>query len=104
LWKFVKSESWTVGTKAYTAAFTSSASATCPAGEAGFQLNGTLTVPAGDPDPVTIVACILSDTGPNTTGNFISDVGTELGGGPTGNAIVIETATLDPANSTINFG
>lgn len=104
IWKEIPSESWTVGATHYTGVFTSSNTGTCPSGEAGFLLTGHITVPAADSGKaLNINACLLGDTGPNTSGNFLTDVGAELGGGPTGNAITIVTAQLDPANTTLNF-
>lgn len=101
LFKEVPSESWTVGATHYTAVFTGSKAATCPGGESGFELDGHLTVPASQSGKTaTVVACLNGDTGPNTTNNFTADITAELGGN---NTVVIQTATLDPANTTISF-
>jgi hypothetical protein len=103
LFKDVPSESWTVGSTTYTATFTSSgAASSCAADEVGFTLGGKLTAPSADAGKaVTVVACLLGDTGPNTTGNFAADIETELGNSSSN--IVIATATLDPSDSTITF-
>ncbi len=101
LWKEIPSESWTVGATHYTGVFTSSNTGTCPSGEAGFLLTGHITVPAADNGKaLNINACLNTDTGTGTTGNFLADIGAEIGGD---NAITIVTATLDPANTTIDF-
>jgi hypothetical protein len=103
LWKDIKTETWTIGTTTYTDALSASAEATtCASNEAGFNLTGKLTAPAADAGKAaTIVACLLGDTGPNTTGNFLADITSEVEG--TGPTIVIATATLDPSDSTITF-
>jgi hypothetical protein len=101
LWKEIPSESWTVGATHYTGVFTSSGMGTCPSGEAGFLLSGHITVPAADSGKaLNINACLLGDTGTATTGNFLADIGAEIGGD---NLITIVTATLDPSNTTLNF-
>ncbi len=102
LYKDIPSESWNVGATDYTAVFTSSATATtCTSPEQGFNLDGHLTAPAADSGKaVAIVACLGTDTGPNTTGSFGNDVISEAGGNTT---IYIVTATLDPADSTLSF-
>jgi hypothetical protein len=101
LWKEIPSESFTVGATSYTGVFTSSGTGTCPSGEAGFLLTGHLTVPAADNGKaLNINACLNTDTGSGTTGNFLADIGAEIGGD---NLITIATAQLDPANTTISF-
>ena len=103
-----KKTSWTIGTTTYIAKNTANPAAgigtgpgNCPSNEVGFVLTGHLTAPAALSGKSTeVTACLLADTGPNTTGNFLNDVTTAAGGNT---SIVIETATLDPATSTIQF-
>ncbi len=114
IYKEIPSESWTVGSSSYTADFQSSSSPTCPNDsmgnpENGFQLNGKITAvspsnPAQIGQPVTIVACLDTDTttGTGGTGNFTIDIAQELAT-PPNNSIAIQTAQLDPSNTTISF-
>ncbi len=90
----VNGNTWAVKVK------TSSAASTCPAGEVGFQLNGTVKSATSKLYKNIVVAtCLLGDTGPGTTGNFLTDYGTALGGGTD----QIQTATIDPGGSTITL-
>lgn len=108
LFKAVPTTTWTIGTTTYTAANTGSKQApsgstvgTCPATEGGFVLTGHLTAPASQSGKATtITACLNTDTGMNTTGNFRNDIISEVGGAKT---VVIATATFDPTTSSIQF-
>ncbi len=103
-----KKTSWTIGSTTYVAKNTANPTAgtgtgpgNCPSNEVGFVLTGKLTAPASQAGKSTeVTACLLGDTGPNTTGNFLNDVTTAAGGNT---SIVIQTASLDPATSTIEF-
>jgi hypothetical protein len=112
LYQSDKVTSFSIGTTTYKtkntgspAVGTGSGPGNCPSGEVGFVLTGTLTAPAslaGKSSEVT--ACLLGDgngsAGMNTTGNFSADVVAAAGGN---NTIVIGTATLDAANSSVEF-
>jgi hypothetical protein len=103
LYKAVPTTTFTDGSTTYKIANTKSAMATtCPSTEAGFKLTGTLTLPASQKGKATtIVACLSTDTGTDTTGNFKNDVTTEvLNGDP---SMVITSASFDPASSSITF-
>jgi hypothetical protein len=108
LFKSDKKTSWKVGSTTYTtkntgspAAGTGTGPGNCPSGEVGFVLTGKLTAPATQVGKSTeITACLNTDTGPGTSGSFATDVVAEAGGNT---AITIVTATLDAANSTIQF-
>jgi hypothetical protein len=103
-----KKTEWKIGATTYIAKNTANPAAgtgtgpgNCPSGDVGFVLTGKLTAPAtlvGKSTEVT--ACILMDSGPGTTNNFLADV-TAAAGGNTG--ITIATGTLDAANSSIEF-
>ena len=98
--KGVPTTSFTIGSTSYVAANTAPAQAgsgsgpgNCPAGETGFVLTGALTAPAAQKGAATtITACLSTDSGPGTSGNFFNDVVAELGGNTT---MVIQTATID---------
>jgi hypothetical protein len=64
-----------IGTTSYKANLTSSTVAiTCASGEAGFNLKGKLTAPAAHAgETMKLTTCLGSDTGPGTTGNFVTD-------------------------------
>jgi hypothetical protein len=103
LYKAVPTTTFTDAGTTYTTANTKSAQATtCPSTEVGFKLTGALTAPASQKGKATtIIACLNTDTGTNTTGNFKSDITTEvLGGSP---SMVIASAAFDPASSSITF-
>ncbi len=112
LYQSDKVTSFSIGTTTYKtkntgspAVGTGTGPGNCPAGEVGFVLTGTLTAPASQVGKSSeVTACLLGDGngtgGMNTTGNFAADVTAEAGGN---NTIVIGTATLDAANSTIEF-
>ena len=103
LYKAVPTTTFTDSSTTYTIANTASAQATtCPSTEVGFKLTGTLTAPASQKGKATtITACLNSDNGPNTTGNFKNDVTSEvLNGAPT---MVITSVSFDPAASSIVF-
>jgi hypothetical protein len=102
LYKDVKTASWTIGSTTYVTSNTGSAQATsCPSTETGFVLTGKLTAPASQNGKAsTITVCLNGDTGPNTTGNFYSDIVSEAFGNT---SIVIATATFDPSTSSIVF-
>jgi hypothetical protein len=103
LYKGVPTTTFTVGSTTYKVANTSSKQATtCPSTEVGFELSGHLTAPASqNGKATTITACLNTDTGTNTTGNFKSDVTDEvLNAAPT---MVIATASFDPSASSIVF-
>jgi hypothetical protein len=73
--------------------------APCASNEVGFELTGDVKGPKS-PDNYkggtsTLVACLLGDTGPGTTGNFAHDIITGTG--------TIATASLDPATSTLTI-
>jgi hypothetical protein len=103
LYKAVPTTTFTDNGTTYKIANTKSAQATtCPGTEVGFKLTGTLTAPASQKGKATtITACLNTDTGTDTTGNFKNDVTTEvLNGDP---SMVITSASFDPASSSIVF-
>jgi hypothetical protein len=121
LYQSDKTTSWMIGTTKYTTSNTSDPTVTycdpgagpctagtpgqCIKGTVGFALAGALTAPAKMAGTATeITACLDQDSngksGMGTTGSFAADVATIAGGS---SAIVIGAATLDPANSTIEF-
>jgi len=77
LWSEVGTLKIKVGATSYTETLTSSSAAlTCASGEAGFNLKGKLTAPAAHAgETMKLTACLGSDTGPGTTGNFVADLG-----------------------------
>jgi hypothetical protein len=107
LYKDIKNQSWKVGATTFAvAAFTASSSiepgGTCGGSEAGFLLSGPLTTGPSSlhGKTVTINACLGTDTGPGTSGSFLADFLAEQGGNT---SIIITTATLDPATTTIKI-
>jgi hypothetical protein len=69
-------------------------------GEVGFAITGTAKGPYGNPS-ATINAYLGTDTGPGTTGNFTSDLGTCTGSATP--AMTIATAAVDPASSNASL-
>jgi hypothetical protein len=108
LFKAVKTTTWTVGSTTYVAANTASKTAgsgsgvgNCPSTEAGFELTGHLTAPASQSGKATtITACLNTDTGTATTGNFRNDITSEVLGNKT---ITVFSAAFDGAASSIQF-
>jgi len=101
LYKAVPTTSFTIGSTSYVAANTSSASATCPSGEAGFVLTGHLTAPASQSGKATtITACLETDSGTGTTGHLEADLISEIGGDST---MLITSSGFDPSASSIVF-
>jgi hypothetical protein len=100
LWKDAKTESFAIGSSDFIVTLSSSGTASCPSPEQGFTLTGTLTTAPGkfEGKSVTITACLGADSGPHTTGSFGADAVSEFEGNT---SILIQTANLDPANSTI---
>jgi len=88
LWSEIGTLSIKIGTVNYKATLQSSTLATtCVAGEAGFNLKGKLSAPtahAGETMKLTV--CLSGDSGPGTTGNFVSDLASHTG--------TIATATI----------
>jgi hypothetical protein len=108
--KDLKTTSFTIGSTMYVAANKTSAQAgsgtgagKCPSGETGFVLTGTLSAPASQKGAATtITACLSTDTGPGTSGNFLNDITAEvLQTAPLTEQI--QTAAIDPATSSIVF-
>ena len=73
-----------------------SASSVLPGGacaaDVGFQINGTVTLTGIT--HVTVLVCLTTDTGPNTTGSFLTDI--------LGSTATIATATVG-GSSNITF-
>lgn len=71
----------------------------CASNEVGFEIGGTVKSPKSPVDykgyTSTFVACLLGDTGPNTTGVFATDLGSSTA--------VIQTASLDTSDSTLTI-
>ncbi len=103
LYKAVPTTTFTDGSTTYTTTNTKSVEAsTCSSTEVGFKLTGTLTAPASQKGKATtIIACLDTDTGPNTTGNFKTDITDEVLNSAPG--VVITSASFDPTTSSITF-
>jgi hypothetical protein len=108
LYQAEKTTSWKVGSTTYRTKNTGSPTVgagsgpgNCPPGEVGLVLTGQLTAPASQIGKSTeITACFLADSGPGTSGSFANDIVAEVAGNT---GITIQTATLDAANSTVEF-
>jgi hypothetical protein len=74
----------------------------CGVSGSGFKVNGALTAPtlnAGD--PTKLILCLDTDTGADTTGNYLNDISSELANGAPG--MTIASVTLDPTTSKLKI-
>lgn len=73
------------------------ATAPCASNEVGFQITGAVKAPKSPLNykggTSTLTACLLGDSGPGTTGNFLNDFA--------GGTATIATATIDPTTSSL---
>ena len=77
---------------------TAAAELVCSNGDVGFKISGVVKKPKQDKGQTsTVDVCLGSDTGPGTTGNFLSDLGSGIG--------TIATAQIDPSagGSTVHI-
>ena len=88
LWSRIGSLKIKVGSTSYTVQLTASNRAlTCASGEAGFNIKGKLSAPAAHAgEAVKDTVCLGGDSGPGTTGNFVTDFTTP--------GVTIATATI----------
>lgn len=108
LYQEVPTTSFTIGSTSYVISNTASAVAgsgtgvgNCPSTEIGFVLTGHLTAPASQSGQAsTVTACLKTDAGTGTSGNFRTDLLAEIGGNAT---MVITKSGFDPAASSIQF-
>ena len=67
-----------------------------PSTEVGFKISGTVKKPKQDKGQLSVVSvCLGSDSGPGTSGNFFSDLGSGTG--------TISTASIDPTYATLTI-
>jgi hypothetical protein len=107
IWQSLPTITFTVTTHSYTITNTSSNSIApisggkCGASESGFKIVGHISAPATYAGNATqLIACLTTDTGPNTTGNFTTDIANVIGGTDSP-AMNIDTSALDPVLSKI---
>jgi hypothetical protein len=90
--KSLKKVNFTINGVSYQTKTTGAQDLACGA-EVGFKISGQVKKPKQDKAQTsTVDVCLGSDTGPGTTGNFLSDLGSGTG--------TIATAQIDPAFST----
>jgi hypothetical protein len=100
LWTSIPVFNFKIGAVKYSSTSTSSKGTTCTSAtlgtELGFVIKGKLTKPAAHAGEATkVVACLGTDTGPGTTGNFAADLGAP--------GVTIATASLDSTTSKIKI-
>jgi hypothetical protein len=75
----------------------------CGATEAGFKIVGHVSSPSGYAgNAAQLIACLSTDTGPNTSGDFLTDISAEIAATDSP-PITIATSALDPTTSKIKI-
>ncbi len=77
----------------------------CGASDAGFQVSGNIkkeAVGAGAPN-YTFLVCLSTDTGPATSGSFVTDIATMALSPSSSLSTAIETATIDNGFSVLDI-